>query len=133
VPANATPLEILPEGKYRAVLGDGATLDFGSMTQDPVSGNVTFFARQAPPVGLTYNPYYFIGFGAYWPLPEILPATPVDPANLTMHPSAVSTFERIRSPIVPICNAVTVDPIGDDGVVYPPGRIGFIEGAGNGS
>lgn len=131
--ANATPLEILSEGKYRAVLGDGATLDFGSMTQDPASGNVTFFARQAPPVGLTYNPYYYIGFGAYYPLPEIVPATPVGPANLTMHPSAMSTFERILSPIIPICRNHPVDPIGDDGVIYPPGRIAFIEGTGNGS
>ena len=126
MPANATPLELLPEGKYRAVLSGGSTLDFGSMTYDSVSGNATFYARQEPPVGLTYNPYYYIGFGAYWPLPEILPATPVEQIRLSAYKPPKP------APVTPTCNG-PIDPIDDSPVTVPGRGISFIEGSGNGT
>jgi hypothetical protein len=126
VSANSTPIEVLPAGKYRAVLSGGSTLDFGSMAYDPGSGNITFYARQNPPAGITYNPYYYIGWGAYWPLPEIIPNTPVEQIRLSVYKPPKP------APVKPNCNG-PIDPKDDGNVTIPGPGLSFIEGAGNGT
>ena len=115
---------ILPSGKYRAVLVNGATVDFDSMTISNTTGELILRANDTTFTNSTYTTFTFTSSGAARPIVNDAPG-PIPPEPLTY--SDQPRIERLAVRCTDNCNHTAIGSGNRPPVTVYTSNLGHIE------
>jgi hypothetical protein len=115
---------ILPSGKYRAVLVNGATVDFDSMTLSNTTGELILRANDTTFANSTYDEFHFTSAGAARPIINDAPG-PIPPEPLTY--SDQPRIERLAMRCTDNCNGTAIGSGNRPPIHFYPSSLGQVE------